>query len=124
MAVKVRTKAGTVELPKLTLRLSDMTDEVEACAENRERYGLQLAFLREVIDGETLAGVLDGEELETVDLTELNLLYAAVVNAYAAPVIEEQARSLDSQLKAVQPAINAVERMSAARSRQGFRSVK
>ena len=124
MAVKVRTKAGSIELPKLTLRLSDMTDEVEGCAENRERYGLQLAFLREVIDGETLAGMLDGDELETVDLTELNLLYAAVVNAYAAPVIEEQARSLDTQLKAVQPAINAVERMSAARSRQGFRSVK
>lgn len=124
MAIKVKTKGGTIELPKLTLRLSDMTDEVEECADNRERYGLQLAFLHEVVDGEELAGLLDGEELEEVDLTELNLLYAAVVNAYAAPIVEEQAKALDTQLKAVQPALSAVERMRAAQSRQGFRAVK
>lgn len=123
--IKLKTSAGTVELPKLTLKLSDMTDEVERCTDNRERYSLQLDFLREVVPADILAALLDGEELDEIDLVSLTVAYTGVIQAYAAPVIEEQTKSINDQLKAVQPALAAVERVNkAAQSRQGFAAVR
>ncbi len=122
--IKIKTKAGSIDLPKLTLALSDMTDDVEASTDTRERYEKQLAFLQEVIPPETLAKILDGETLEEIDLVELSVTYAAAVNAYAAPIIEEKTKAVNDGIKAVQPALNAMRQVQAAQSRQGFKSVR
>lgn len=124
MPIRYATKAGTVELPKLTLRLSDMTDEVERCTDNRERYRLQHEFLSEVLGAETLAALVDGETLEDADLVALNVAYVGVVNAYAAPIVDEQAKGATDQLRSVQPVINALNKVQGAQSRQGFSAVK
>jgi hypothetical protein len=42
------TKGNAVELPKLTLGISDKMDEVSAAQSNRERYRLQYEFVKEV----------------------------------------------------------------------------
>ena len=122
--IKIKTKAGSIDLPKLTLALSEMTDDVEACTDTRERYEKQLTFLQEVIPPEPLAKILDGETLEEIDLVELSVTYAAAVNAYAAPIIEEQTKAVNDGIKAVQPALNAMRQVQAAQSRQGFESVR
>lgn len=122
--IKFKTKSGTVELPKLTLRLSDMTDEVEGCADNRERYRLQYDFLAEVLGSDVLAAEVEGEDLESADLVALSVAYAGIINAYATPVIESQTKALGEQVKSVKPTIEALERMQAAQSRQGFKAVR
>lgn len=122
--IKIKTKAGSIELPKLTLKVSDLTDAVEAAGSTRESYEARLALLQEVIEADTLSELIDGEDLEEVDLVALCVLYEEVVSAYAAPVIEAQGKKLNNSLKAVQPALNAVQQVQAAQSRQGFKAVK
>ena len=55
------TKGNAVELPKLTLGISDKIDEVSAAQSNRERYRLQYEFVKEVCGEEYAAQALDGE---------------------------------------------------------------
>lgn len=124
MGIRYKTKSGTIELPKLTMRLSDMTDEVEVAADTRERFKLQLDFLAEVLPAEAIAELLDGDELDSIDLVALGVTYNEVVQAYAAPIIESQAQGLNGQLKAVRPALDALDSIKAAQGRQGFKAVK
>lgn len=49
------TKGNAVELPKLTLGISDKIDEVSAAQSNRERYRLQYEFVKEVCGEEYAA---------------------------------------------------------------------
>lgn len=112
-----------IELPKLTMHLSELSDAVEAAQGNRERYQAMWDFLGEAL-GESRADAVDGETLETCDLVSLAVTYTGVVDAYAAPIMEEQRRQVRAQVSAVQPAIDAMGKLSTAQSRQGFRNVK
>ncbi len=112
-----------IELPKLTMALSEKSDAVEAAQGNRERYQAMWDFLAEAL-GDSLPEVADGETLETCDLVSLAVAYTGVVDAYAAPIMEEQRRQVRAQVSAVQPAIDAMGKLSSGQSRQGFRNVK
>lgn len=138
MAVTYRDANGSViELPKLTLALSDRMDEIQAETVNAKRYALQLDFLRDVLGSEYVEAELDGTGVDDVDLVSLNILYTAIVNAYTLPVQQAQLEAARKQLQQVQPMLQSVDQMarmqqlatgnavtSATRSRQGFRNVK
>lgn len=138
MAVTYRDANGSViELPKLTLALSDRMDEIQAETVNAKRYALQLDFLRDVLGSEYVEAELDGTGVDDVDLVSLNILYTAIVNAYTLPVQQAQLEAARKQLQQVQPMLQSVDQMarmqqlatgnaatSATRSRQGFRYVK
>lgn len=136
MAVTYRDANGSViELPKLTLALSDRMDEIQAETVNAKRYALQLDFLRDVLGSEYVEAELDGTGVDDVDLVSLNILYTAIVNAYTLPVQQAQLEAARKQLQQVQPMLQSVDQMArmqqlatgnavATRSRQGFRNVK
>lgn len=122
------TRGNAVELPKLTLGISDKMDEVGAAQSNRERYRLQYEFVKDVCGEEYAAQALDGEDIDDIDLVELNVVYVGIVNAYAAPAAKAQAEGIAEQMKALKPVVgaaDAVGRMAAmGNSRQGFKAVR
>lgn len=122
------TKGNVVELPKLTLGISDKMDEVGAAQSNRERYRLQHEFVKEVCGEDYAAQALDGEAIEDIDLVELNVVYVGIVNAYAAPAAKAQAEGIAEQMKALKPMVGAADAVSKmavmGNSRQGFKSVR
>ena len=117
-----------IELPKLTIALSDEMDAVSAAQSNRERFRLQHEFVKEVCGEGNAAAMLDGEEIEDIDLVALNVAYVGIVNAYAAPAAKAQADGVAEQMKALKPVIgaaNAVGRISVmGNNRQGFKAVR
>ena len=119
------TKGNAVELPKLTLGISDKMDEVSAAQSNRERYRLQYEFVKEVCGEEYAAQALDGED---IDLVALNVVYVGIVNAYAAPAAKAQAEGIAEQMKALKPVVGAADAVGKiavmGNSRQGFKAVR
>ena len=117
-----------IELPKLTIALSDEMDAVSAAQSNRERFRLQHEFVKEVCGEGNAAAMLDGEEIEDIDLVALNVEYVGIVNAYAAPAAKAQADGVAEQMKALKPVIgaaNAVGRIAVmGNNRQGFKAVR
>lgn len=124
MSIKYQSKAGTIELPKLTMALSEMSDEVERAEGTRERFSRMYDFLREVVDADALETILDGDSLDGIDLVALGVTFSGVIDAYAAPLVEEQKRQLNSQLAAARPALDAMGKLQAVQGRQGFKAVK
>lgn len=121
-------KGNAVELPKLTLGISDKMDEVSAAQSNRERYRLQYEFVKEVCGEEYAAQALDGEDIDDIDIVELNVVYVGIANAYAAPAAKAQAEGIAEQMKALKPVVgaaDAVGRMAVmGNSRKGFKAVR
>ena len=134
MAVTYRDRHGNaIELPKLTLAMSDRMDEIQDEVSNSARYELQLDFLKTVLEPSYVDDELDGTTVDDVDLVMLNILYTAVVNAYTLPVQQAQMEAAKKQLQQVQPmmgTINSIAQMqqldsgNLTRNRQGFRNVK
>lgn len=121
-------KGNAVELPKLTLGISDKIDEVSAAQSNRERYRLQYEFVKDVCGEEYAAQALDGEGIEDIDLVALNVVYVGIVNSYAAPAAKAQADGIAEQMKALKPVVGAADAVGKfavmGNSRQGFKSVR
>ena len=134
MAVTYRDRHGNaIELPKLTLAMSDRMDEIQDEVSNSARYELQLDFLKTVLEPSYVDDELDGTTVDDVDLVMLNILYTAVVNAYTLPVQQAQMEAAKKQIQQVQPmmgTINSIAQMqqldsgNLTRNRQGFRNVK
>ena len=122
------TKGNAMELPKLTLGISDKMDEVGAAQSNRERYRLQYEFIKGVCGEEYAAQALDGEDIEEIDLVALNVVYVGIVNAYAAPAAKAQAEGIAEQMKALKPVVGAADAVGKmadmGKSRQGFKAVR
>lgn len=117
-----------IELPKLTIALSDEMDAVSAAQSNRERFRLQHEFVKEVCGEGNAAAMLDGEEIEDIDLVALNVAYVGIVNAYASPAAKAQADGVAEQMKALKPVIGAADAVGRiavmGNSRQGFKAVR
>lgn len=134
MAVTYRDRHGNaIELPKLTLSLSDRMDEIQAEQVNAVRYEMQLSFLKDVLEPSYVDAELDGTSVEDVDLVMLNILYTAVVNAYTLPVQQAQLEAAKKQIAQAQPMMNTLGSMAQVqqmangnltRNRQGFKHVK
>lgn len=122
------TKGNAVELPKLTLGISDKIDAVGSAQSNRERYRLQYEFVKEVCGEEYAAQALDGEDIDDIDLVALNVVYVGIVNAYAAPAAKAQAEGIAEQMKALKPMVGAADAVGRiavmGNSRQGFKAVR
>lgn len=122
------TKGNAVELPKLTLGISDKMDAVGSAQSNRERYRLQYEFVKEVCGEEYTDQALNGEDIEDIDLVELNVVYVGIVNAYAAPAAKAQAEGIAEQMKALKPVVGAADAVGKiavmGNSRQGFKAVR
>lgn len=122
------TKGNAVELPKLTLGISDKMDAVGSAQSNLELYRLQYEFVKEVCGEEYAAQALDGEDIEDIDLVALNVVYVGIVNAYAAPAAKAQAEGIAEQMKALKPMVGAADAVGRiavmGNSRQGFKAVR
>lgn len=122
------TEGNAVELPKLTLGISDKMDAVGSAQSNRERYRLQHEFVKEVCGEEYAAQALDGEDIGDIDLVALNVVYVGIVNAYAAPAAKAQAEGIAEQMKALKPVVGAADAVGRiavmGNSRQGFKAVR
>lgn len=122
------TEGNAVELPKLTLGISDKMDAVGSAQSNRERYRLQHEFVKEVCGEEYAAQALDGEDIEDIDLVALNVAYVGIANAYAAPAAKAQAEGIAEQMKALKPVVGAADAVGRiavmGNSRQGFKAVR
>lgn len=122
------TKGNAVELPKLTLGISDKMDAVGSAQSNRERYRLQYEFVNEVCGEEYAAQALDGEGIDDIDLVALNVVYVGIVNSYAAPAAKAQAEGIAEQMKALKPVVGAADAVGKfavmGNSRQGFKAVR
>lgn len=117
-----------IELPKLTLALSDEMDAVGMAQSSRDRYRLQHEFVKKVCGDGNAAEMLDGDDIEDIDLVALNTTYVGIVNAYAAPVARVQADAVAEQMKALKPVVGAADAVSRisimGNSRQGFKAVR
>lgn len=122
------TKGNAVELPKLTLGISDKMDEVSAAQSNRERYRLQYEFVKDVCGEEYAAQALGGEGIDDIDLVALNVVYVGIVNSYAAPAAKAQAEGIAEQMNALKPIVGAADAVGKfavmGNSRQGFKAVR
>lgn len=116
-----------IDLPKLTLELSDEMDAVQAAQPGRAKFAAQYDFLKHVIEPEALAEMLDGDELETIDLAGLQLIYINVLSAYKQPMLQAQMEQLSKVSASVAPlmeTMKAAQQMASRNGRQGFRRVK
>lgn len=108
MAATWTAPGGTaVELPKLTLELSEMTDSARSASASRERYGIEWSFLSRVLPADVLEDATDGATLEECDVVALECAYQSVVRAYTAPMVEERNRELREQVALLRPVADA-----------------
>lgn len=114
MAATWKAPDGTpVELPKLTLELSEATDSVRAASSSRDRYGLEWSFLSRVLPADVLADAADGDSLEDCDVVALECAYQSVVRAYTAPMVEERNREIREQVALLRPVSEAAQSVAA-----------
>lgn len=116
------------ELPKLTLRLDEnLTDALDKSKTPRERAGLQLAVLREVLSERYVAERCGGCEVEDVDVVELAALTAEVYAAYHSHAESADMERLAAQLEQLAPMLDQLERVGRVlgntQTRQGFSRV-
>ena len=70
------------ELPKWTMKLARMQDDVEKETTNEQLYKKAYEFVKEIIPKSDIADVLDGKTLETLDLIKLNNFYRLTCAKY------------------------------------------
>jgi len=70
------------ELPKWTMKLARMQDDVEKETTNEQLYKKAYEFVKEIIPKSDIADVLDGKTLETLDLIKLNNFYRLACAKY------------------------------------------
>ena len=122
-----------VELPKLTPALAKLMNAARGARDPDEAWRAEYAFLAAALPGEYIAGALDGERYEDVDLAALDVLYAGVVVAYTAPAREAQAGMAAAEMEQVAGIdlekigrlVDAVQKMQAMSApAKGFKAVR
>lgn len=127
--MQVRLSSGeAVELPKLTVSLRRKVMAPDALTGD-ERLRAEWDALRAVLPAEAVAGELDGDRFEAVDVVALERLWGDVRHAYDEPMVEQRRRAIADALGAldadgVENLARVAEAMRALDSRQGFRAVR
>ena len=101
MRITIDVAGKTVELPKMTARLSAMSDKAQKGDGTAQGFRAVYDFLEKTVPADVLAEELDGSRFDDVDLIAMRALYARVLTAYARPVIEAQREQIEAQLSAM-----------------------
>lgn len=98
---------SSVELPKLTMDLSELTDVVRESSIGRERYSAEWDFVSRVLPEDVIAQACDGESLNECDVVALECCYQSIVATYTAPIVEARNKELREQAAALKPMSDA-----------------
>lgn len=117
---------NTLELPKLTLKLSEEMEAVPNQPTHREVAKAMYAFVSKVLPKDYLAGALDGSKLEDVDLVKLRNAYDGISAAYTDALDTSKMQDLTERIEAMTPMLDAMEKVvsMSSQTRQGFKHVK
>lgn len=117
---------NTLELPKLTLKLSEEMEAVPNQPTMREVAKAMYAFVSKVLPKDYLAGALDGSKLDDVDLVKLRNAYDGINAAYTDALDTGRMQELSERIEAMSPMLEAMEKVvtMSNQSRQGFKHIK
>lgn len=117
-----------LELPKLTLKLSEEMEAVPNQPSLREVAKAMYAFVSKVLPKDYLAAVLDGSTVDDVDLVALRNTYDGINNAYTEATESGKMQDITERMESMMPMLDAMEKVvnmsNQAQSRQGFKRVK
>lgn len=116
-----------LELPAYTLDLEEKFSKADT-GNTRETAQKKYELLKSIVDNDYLKDFLGGDTLETIDITELNVLFITIKESYELPAINAQLEFAQKTMETVLPMLDKIERMKAnggfKPNRQGFRNVK
>lgn len=117
---------NALELPKLTLKLSEEMEAVPNQPTMREVAKAMYAFVSKVLPKDYLAGALDGSKLEDIDLVKLRNAYDGINAAYTDALDTSRMQDLSERIEAMSPMLEAMEKVvtMSNQSRQGFKHIK
>lgn len=115
------------ELPKYTLDLSEKFKSA-ATETGRNGYLRRYELLKDILPEEYINEALDGATIDEIDITQLQVLFSAVRNAYEGPAIAEQLQSAQELMDKLGPMYEQIAKIQANSgskpSRQVFNRVK
>lgn len=109
--MKLEFNGKEFELPKWTMKLARMQDEVEKETTNEMLYKKSYEFVRAVIAKAELDEVLDGKSLEELDLVLLNNLYKTVCAKYIDALTETSLNLTRDKLDKMEGMMNTTTRL-------------
>lgn len=109
--MKLQFNGKEFELPKWTMKLARMQDEVEKETTNEMLYKKSYEFVRAVIAKAELDEVLDGKSLEELDLVLLNNLYKTVCAKYIDALTETSLNLTRDKLDKMEGMMNTTTRL-------------
>ena len=112
--MNIEFKGNVYELPKWTLKLAKMQDEVEKETTNEMLYKKSYEFVKVVIPKSPLEEILDGKTIETVDLIELNNLYKEICGKYIDALQETSLERTATKLDRLSGIVDTVEKIANA----------
>lgn len=117
---------NALELPKLTLKLSEEMEAVPNQPTMREVAKAMYAFVSKVLPKDYLTGALDGSKLEDIDLVKLRNAYDGINAAYTDALDTSRMQDLSERIEAMSPMLEAMEKVvtMSNQSRQGFKHIK
>lgn len=118
---------NTLDLPKLTLKLSEEMDAVPNQATHREIAKAMYTFVCKVLPADYLKERLDGSSLDDIDIVELRRVYEGIDGAYTDAMDTGRMQEITDRVESMKPMLEAMEKvvsMSNQTQRQGFKRVK
>lgn len=108
------------QLPKMTIALQERYDAARAASDARESASLKLQLMREALGDQYVADRCGGADVESVDVSELQVLFVDVSLAYGLNGVAE----IGSALAQLAPMLDQIERLNKiTNTRQGFSRV-
>ncbi len=102
------------ELPKWTMKIAKMQDDVEKEVTNEMLYKKSYEFVKAVIQKSDLDVILDGKTLDTLDLIKLNNLYKLICAKYLNAMQEVDLELANNKLDKVSSMVDTMEKMANA----------
>lgn len=88
MNISIEIEGESIELPKKTLKIAKLIDEAKSATSTEKSYKSQYKVVTECVGKENADKLLDGNNLESVDLVSLSILFLKIENSYLSPVVE------------------------------------
>lgn len=113
-----------VELPKLTLALDEAFDRAaDKTRPKRERARDAHKLLKDVLGADHVAERCGGKTLETIDVSQLWLMFGEVRDAYSERIDEAEAARIAAKLEEIAPLLDGMAKVAPLMARQGFKAV-
>lgn len=111
MAVCITISGVDYELPKFTVDVAERLKDIGDITDIREKATAMYDFVSHTVnDSETVADILDGEDVKSIDLAALCNLYQVIDNAYADSMSVERDKRLGEQMESAKSAIDTLEK--------------